>query len=711
MASYLAYRRPGTFTLAATLYLAALPVSQAAAAPADHASSYDSIQVTASRDEMPVMDTPVSISIVTGDQLRARAVTDLRTALAGLAGVEASPGGDAGPAGAVPAMWGLREFDAFLLVVDGVPWGGAFNPELTALDLHNVDRIEVMRGAAPVMYGATSFVGVIHVIHLPAGQSTNRLTVSGGGVSGQLGNASIALAQALPELGGWSQSVSADAERNRYTDANAGQERAHVLYRVGKIIAGGHTTIDVDINLLRQRPMSPYPRVDNGLDPAIDTDANFHPGDARIDQNRFHVRAGHARPTPIGDWTSTLAVSHTSADLVRGYLADVCGELPAGLTNACGHVLDRGVSDLYLDTHISTRLHDNLRAVWGLDNLYGKGAQNSRIFGYAVDPVHGNDAPDSYASATLERNELDVERNFFGVYGQLDWKAREALNIVAGLRVNNTHETREVAELFPAMPMRSRESRGDTKMSGSFGIAWQVRAAGDSAMTVYADYRDTYKPAAVDFGPGAESDILQPETANSTELGIKSHWLGGRLALDVAGFDMTMNNLVVPQIVNGSPGLTNAGTLYLRGIETELSWQPHEATTVYLAYAHHQLRFGDYERLFDATPTQLRGNAPELSPDDTASIGLQYVPSSGPLFSAFYSYTGERFLNQRNTSLAPAFGVLDVSVGYRFGDWELRLTGNNLTSVRDPVSESELGDGQYYRMPARTLGLIVSTHL
>ena len=69
----------------------------------------------------------------------------------------------------VPEFWGLKEFDAFLLVVDGVPWGGAFNPALSTLDLNDVERIEVQRGPAPVMYGATSFVGVIQVIRRTPG--------------------------------------------------------------------------------------------------------------------------------------------------------------------------------------------------------------------------------------------------------------------------------------------------------------------------------------------------------------------------------------------------------------------------------------------------------------------------------------------------------------------------------------------------------------
>jgi len=34
---------------------------------------------------------------------------------------------------------------------------------------------------------------------------------------------------------------------------------------------------------------------------------------------------------------------------------------------------------------------------------------------------------------------------------------------------------------------------------------------------------------------------------------------------------------------------------------------------------------------------------------------------------------------------------------------EIRVDGRNLTDRRDAVSESEFGDAQYYRMPARTI--------
>lgn len=688
-----------------------LSVCPADAAAPNGPAAFDTIQVTATRRASPLLETPASVSIVTGEQLRSRLASDLRSALSLLAGVEISPGGDAGPAGSVPALWGLREFDAFLLVVDGIPWGGAFNPALTALDLHDIDRIEVVRGAAPVMYGATSFVGVIHVIHLPAGQAAGRVELSAGGVPGNPGDLAASLSNALPEAGGWQQSIGADIERRRFADERAGTERGHILYRARRELGGGRTMVDVDLSLLRQEPTSPYPRVGNGLDPDIDTDANFQPADARIDENRLHLSVGHVRESAFGEWTTTLAVSRSNAEVVRGYLAEACAGLPLLGGNACGHNLDRKITDVYLDTHVVSTLAEGVTLVWGIDDMFGKGEQQARVFSYAVDPLRGNDAPASWAVPVLEASDLEVERNFLGAYGQLDWKLNESLDLLVGLRLNDTREIREGGADLPGGPVPSRQTRSDTEPTGSVGIAWQLVSTAERAITLFADYRDTFKPAAVDFGPEAEAAILDPEAGHSSEVGIKSHWFGGRLGIDVSAFDMTMQNLVVPQNVNGSPGLANAGTLYLKGGEAEASWQATESTTVYAAYAHHELRFGDYERLFDGIPTQLRGNAPELAPDDTGSIGFEFAPPSGPLLAASYAYTGERFLNKRNTSLAESFAVLDALIGYRFDNWQISLVGRNLTDARDPVSESELGDGQYYRMPARTIALAVSFDL
>src|SRR5678816_536055 len=88
------------------------------------------VQVTATRFGEPIQEVPGVITVVTGDEIRARGATDLRTALALLGGVSVAPGGDAGPAGAVPGLLGVREVDDLLLLIDGIPAGGAFIPQV-----------------------------------------------------------------------------------------------------------------------------------------------------------------------------------------------------------------------------------------------------------------------------------------------------------------------------------------------------------------------------------------------------------------------------------------------------------------------------------------------------------------------------------------------------------------------------------------------------
>src|SRR5262249_39570597 len=97
--------------------------------PSDPVTFEDTVQVTGPRVGDPVAEAPGSIAVASGDEIRARGATDLRTALALLGGVSVAPGGDAGPAASVPGLIGVREVDDLLLLVDGIPAGGAFIPQ------------------------------------------------------------------------------------------------------------------------------------------------------------------------------------------------------------------------------------------------------------------------------------------------------------------------------------------------------------------------------------------------------------------------------------------------------------------------------------------------------------------------------------------------------------------------------------------------------
>ncbi len=111
----------------------ALSMTVAAGPQPSPPPAHEYVEVTVTRVPERPDEVPASVTVVTDAELRDRGARDLRDALAFVQGVDISPGGDQGPAAAVPEFWGLREFDAFLLVVDGVPWGGAFNPALATL--------------------------------------------------------------------------------------------------------------------------------------------------------------------------------------------------------------------------------------------------------------------------------------------------------------------------------------------------------------------------------------------------------------------------------------------------------------------------------------------------------------------------------------------------------------------------------------------------
>jgi outer membrane receptor protein involved in Fe transport len=168
---------------------------------------------------------------------------------------------------------------------------------------------------------------------------------------------------------------------------------------------------------------------------------------------------------------------------------------------------------------------------------------------------------------------------------------------------------------------------------------------------------------------------------------------------------MDMDNLVVSETINGMPVLVNANSQRFRGIEVEGSWRLPRDVFVRAGYSLHDARFQDYTREFDGIPIQLGGKRLEMSARNMASAGVAYARRGGFFANAEARYIGSRYLNKRNTALAPAYATWRAGIGYRFRRGEIRIDGENLNNQRAPVAESEIGDAQYYLLPARKFRL------
>ncbi len=678
---------------------------QATPPPSQIPTVTQTIEVTATRTPADVETVPASITIISGEELEARGVLDLPSALALAAGVSVAPGGDAGPAASVPEIWGLREFDAFLLVVDGVPWGGAFNPALPSLDLTNVERIEVLRGAAPVMYGATSFVGVIQVIHRAAGASGRYGSLFGG----SYGSYGAAFSSPLPGSGNFQQSLTVDGEKRGFKDDRTNFDRGHILYRSSLKAAGGSFRFDLDGSIVNQDPASPRVRAGQSLSPLNPVDANYNPSDAKLDEDRLHFVGGYDRDLSGlagGSWSTTLALTHSTRDTVRGFLTALSNTDP----NAAGFEQDLKTDDVYFDTHIAWKLGANARLIAGFDHLYGKAKADSETFDYFV-PLSGHGAPSSEDQPRDMGFDLEDTRNFSGLYVQTEWDATPRFHVLAGLRLNHTVEKIEAGEeeLDRLTAKEEEEGEGEserteTRPSGVIGFNWLAWSEGDKGLWLFADYRDTFKPAALDFGPEAEPDILEPEFANSLEVGLKSRL--GRFEWELTAFQMDFENLVIGSTnEEGLPELINGGKQRFKGVELDLRVRLTPDLVAQGTYAWHDSRFRDFEQEFDGVPTQLSGNRLEMTARNLGSLGLIYAPTHGFTGFALANYVGDRFLNKRNTALAPSYTAWSAGIGYRYDRWDVQLSGENLSDTRPPVAESELGDAQYYLLPARSVRL------
>ena len=663
-------------------------------APVHAQSDTNDIVVTATRLPENSARIPETISMVAGDELRARHVVDLRGALALVAGTEAPAGGDAGPASAVASFWGLHEFDAFLLVVDGIPLGGAFNPAIPDLNLTDVERIEVLKGSAPVVYGATAFVGVIHVIHYPAGQAANQISVAAGSHDSWQGNVSIA----LPKIGGIEQSVAVSARRDGFSDSREKVKNAQALYRASAPLAGGRLGFDFDYTVVRSAPGSPVELEGTALTRQTPLDANYNPLDARIDEDRAHFALSYTVATRFGEWATTASLGHAR-------IADIRGFLRPDLVNADSQNQRRHIDDDYGDTHVTSRLGPTARLVWGADLLYGHATQDSLNGGYNP-PLDGSvPLPRTTDLHVDEINSVDDRRVFTGQYAQLNWTPAKPWAIDAGVRLNESHERKRSTHIDgfdPAADTFDDQTRQVTRLSGSVGVSYLAWSSGKDSLSAFANYKNVFKPAAIDFGPDNTPDILKPETARSYELGLKGRFANGLFQIEASLFQLDFRNLVVATTdADGDPIFENAGGERLRGIEAESRWQLAPELLLASAFSYHDAKFTHYIANEGGANIDASGNQLTLSPHVLASAGLIYKPAKGPFGSATLNYVGRRYLDIANTAKASPYAVVDARAGYRWPRYELSAVAENLSNARPAVTASEFGDQSYYRLPGR----------
>ena len=150
----------------------------------------DQITVTADRIIQTVGSTPANVTVITRAELQAKGARNLTDALAGVSGVMVRSHGGAGEK-ALPYILGSERI---VVLVDGkrmnLPQGAGYGASVVDLSSFlindSIERIEVIRGGASVLYGADAVGGVINIITKKGAGATKVVTgIAGGNYGGR----------------------------------------------------------------------------------------------------------------------------------------------------------------------------------------------------------------------------------------------------------------------------------------------------------------------------------------------------------------------------------------------------------------------------------------------------------------------------------------------------------------------------------------------
>ena len=612
-------------------------------------------------------------------------------------------------------LWGLKEFDALLFTVDGVPVGGPFNPSLSQIPIDDIDRVEIVKGPQGSLYGVSGFAGMVQVFTRHDDRARGHLTLGGGAFAN------------LHASGDVAQQFSNGASARAYgqiLNSDGWQDRTgSAIARGGLSLAKdfGALTSGLDLNAYRdqQRWGSPTPFEAGESVEGFELDRNYAVSGARV---QYRVQSAVLRlggPVLGGNRLENVA-SYTRDD--QTYLRSFPGAL-----SVTGDTLTSEAIEL---SPVETSVYEDLKLVsgfqlagdhslvaggaltWGKTTADGHGFDfDQRLSAYPDQPGFG-DVPIG------DNRSFSDERTFFGFYAHDSYTPVPRVTIAGGGRYDATSEKLHTSFEEIGSPVAlSDDSRSDGAWSGDLSLLLRAAPAEKSSAQVlnfYVNWKSSFKPAAPNLSEGEQAEILDPEHTHSVEGGMKSRLLNHQLDVNVTVFDMTFDNMVVAILGPGStPELTNAGKQRFQGAEVETRVAPSALAGVALTagYAYHDARFVHFT---DVTPDgdfeDVSGHRVEMVPRNAANLRLDYhTPRHVGVFGAMRWYD-ERPLDRAEPFVTAAFTEWDAGVSYDFGHGMLTLTGRNLSDSRHPVTESEIGDAEFYIAPPRRVSGEITFH-
>ncbi|NER63283.1 TonB-dependent siderophore receptor [Pseudomonas sp. MAFF212427] len=631
---------------------------------------------TATRTSTPVRYVPQAIDSIKTSNLQDYATHDLSKALSGIPNVSSS----ADTRFDSVRIRGFEASNDFYL--DGIRDDSQY-----IRDLNNIERIEVLKGPAAVLYGRGSQGGIINrVSKTPQAGRRSSIEAQGG-------------SQDLRSL---YADLSADPSDTVSLRLNMGN-RDNNSFRHGidgsrQLFAPSMSwQLNPDLNWLVQYEYSRFNRTpDRGIpgDPRsgrpVDVSRSTTYGDPQrdfIDDTAQSLRSRlNYQLNEHWQLRHTLGLFQLDSDFDNTYLTGYSAD--TGLVGRQRWQQDLKTRNLFNTVEVEGNV-----STFGIEHTlltgleFGEQRRHSLLRNGKNVPGVDLYNPDRGQQHTGEmaissNNHTDVQSR--GLYVQDQIRLSDQWQLLAGLRYDHfaVDTTSKVSGLS--------ENQQSNSTSPRLGVVWTPL----KDHSFYASWSKTFSPVGgglIGITPGAAGNANEtgPEHTRQKEIGVKSDWLDERLSTTLAVYELELYD-------RRSRDPDNADRYILTGLQRS---RGIELTATGKLGGNWYVRGGI--GLQDATIVEdTEGNAGNRINDvakRNGSLFLTWKPQMGWYAETGVTLVGQRFADTRNTIVLPGYGSWDALAGLRTPDWDVRAALTNIAdktyySSATSAGQIQLGD-------------------
>lgn len=616
---------------------------------------------TATRTDTAIIDTPQSIQVVSQQVLKDQQVVRVDQALRNVSGVTGELSSFASAQSLTIRGFVTDSFSNIPILRDGFRTYYNLGPQETA----NLERIEVLKGPASVLYGQADPGGIINLVtKQPLAKPFYDLQVQAGSFG--FVRPSIDFTGPLDTDGNVLYRLNAAYQRSDgFRNFDTKSERFFIAPVVQWKISD-RTTLNFFLEYVNDQ--TPY---DVGL-PAfgrgvldVPRDRILGEPDDSIKSRTFSI--GYKLEHQFDDnWKIRNAFRYSD----QNYRID--STLPFLFNEATG-ILGRlygrrelQSSDYSLQTDVVGKFetgsvkHTLLAGVdlnWSVFNDVFTKISRLQILPLNVfNPTYGLfPRPNFDTVPQLPEGDTAISRT--GVFLQDQIAFSDQFSLIAGIRFDGVTNRNTSAGT----------SRYDSAWSPRLGLVYKPI----EAVALFANYSQSFAP---NIGQDANGNFLEPEKAQGYEFGIKAE-LTKKLFATLSYFDITKQNVATP-VSPLDPFVSVAtGKQQSQGIELDISGEIAPNWNLIASYAYTNARVTEDNSI----PV---GNRLPGSPYNAFGIWTTYQIPDGDLqglgFGLGVNYVGNRAGDRQNTYEVGDYFLTNAAIFYKRDQWRLGLNFNNL---------------------------------